>query len=351
MIKTATSALGDLAGGLAALALATSQLPALLARDYWTTSVLDSPPAHYATGLAHGMFGAHLPATGRDAEMTVRNDRRPVGLDHRSLTTAFPDATGRLVVFLHGLVETERCWFRGAGFGARLDGDLGTSSVYVRYNSGRHVSDNGGDLVTLLTRLVAAWPVPVTDIVLIGHSMGGLVARSALYQARERDARWLPHASRLVCLGTPHTGAPLERRVAQVAGLLSKSSLTAPLARLLAIRSDGIQDLAHGYVHRTQWVTGDESPRPPESEPGIRRLFVSATLSRTEGSVWGRVLGDLLVAPITDDDLTEDADIAWLGGLHHFSLLHDDAVYETLLEWLGANSRPGLEAAVAGDAA
>ncbi len=349
MIKTATSALGDIAGGLTTLALATSQLPALLARDHWATSVLESSPAHHATGIARGMFGAHLPTAGRAAttEMTVRSGRRPVGLDHRSLTAAFPDATGRLVVFLHGLVETERCWFRGTSFGTRLADDLGTSSVYLRYNSGRHVSDNGADLVSLLSRLVASWPVPVTDIVLIGHSMGGLVARSALYQAQERNARWLPLASRLVCLGTPHTGAPLERRVAQLAGLLGKSSLTAPLARLLAIRSDGIQDLAHGYVHRTQWATDAESPWRPEDETGIRRLFVSATLSRTEGSTWGRLVGDLLVAPITDDDLTEDADIAWLGGLHHFSLLHDDAVYQKLLEWLSTNSRQGCGIAAA----
>jgi pimeloyl-ACP methyl ester carboxylesterase len=341
MTKTATAALSEMMGGLAALARAGSRLPALLARDFWTTSVLESATGHYATGLAHGMFGAQLPAASRSsAEMTVRCERRPVSLDHRSLADAFPGAAGRLVVFLHGLVETERCWFRGADFGARLADDLSTTSVYVRYNSGRHVSENGGDLVTLLTRLIAAWPVPVTDIVLIGHSMGGLVARSALCQAQEQDAPWCSRVSRLVCLGTPHNGAPLERRVAQIAGLLGKSPLAAPLARLLAIRSDGIRDLGHGYVHETQWTVGAESRWRPESEAGIRRLFVSATLSRTEGSIWGRLVGDLLVAPVTVGDLTEDADIVWLGGLNHFSLLHDDAVYETLLDWLRTDAGP-----------
>ncbi|MDT7800950.1 MAG: hypothetical protein QOI78_4383 [Actinomycetota bacterium] len=335
MTKTATAALGEMMGGLAALALTTSRSPARLARDYWTTAVLESAAGHYATGLAHGMFGAQLPAAARSsADMTVRRERRPIGLDRRSLAAAFPGATGQLVVFLHGLVETERCWFRGADFGARLAGDLGTTSVHVRYNSGRHVSENGGDLVTLLTRLIAAWPVPVTDIVLIGHSMGGLVARSALYQAQEQDVPWFSRVSRLVCLGTPHNGAPLERRVAQVAGLLGKSPLAAPLARLLAIRSDGIRDLGHGYVHESQWTAGAEFRRRPENDAGLRRLFVSATLSRTEGSIWGRLVGDLLVAPVTRGDLTEDADIVWLGGLNHFSLLHDDAVYETLLGWL-----------------
>jgi pimeloyl-ACP methyl ester carboxylesterase len=348
MTKTATSALSDLVRGWAALAVATSQLPALIARDYWTTSVLESGPAHYVTGVTHGMFGARLPAIARSSNqaMTIRAARRPIDPDPRSLAGAFPDATGSMVVFLHGLVETERCWFRGgtqdSDFGARLAGDLDTTPLYIRYNSGRHISESGSDLVLLLSRLVAAWPVPVTKIVLIGHSMGGLVARSALYQAQEQHVAWLPRVERLICLGTPHRGAPLERRVAQLADLFGRSPLTAPLTRLLATRSDGIQDLAHGYVHQAQWATGPVSTEDPGpgSGTGVRRLYVSATLSRTEGSAWGDLVGDLLVTPVRADDLTEDADIVWLGGLNHFALLHDDVVYKTLLDWLRTDDHP-----------
>ncbi|MEV6623047.1 alpha/beta hydrolase [Amycolatopsis sp. NPDC051106] len=336
-----------------AVASAATRLPGLLARDYWTTSVLESAPGHYATGVAHGMFGASFPAAGRGSgeDMTVRSERRPVNLTRRSLAHAFPEATGRLVIFLHGLVETERCWFRGDGFGTRLAADLGTTSVYVRYNSGRHVSENGDDLVALLSRLTAAWPVPVSDVVLIGHSMGGLVARSALYRAEERNVAWLPRVTRLVCLGTPHSGAPLERRVAQLVHLLGRSPLTNPFTRLLAARSDGIQDLAHGYVHPAQWAPGREAGwrPPPGSGTGVRRLYVSATLSRTEGSRWGHLFGDLLVPPVEAGDLTDEADIVWLGGLNHFSLLHDTAVYETLLGWLRTEDAEHSETLLAGD--
>jgi pimeloyl-ACP methyl ester carboxylesterase len=337
----------EVVSGLAATAVAAFRLPTLPARNYWAGSVLESAAGHHVAGVAAGMFGARLPAAGRRTGdgMTVRAERRSIGLDRRSLAAAFPGATGSVVVFLHGLVETERSWFRGAApagdFGARLAADLGTSAVYVRYNSGRHVSENGDDLVALLSRLVAAWPVPVTDIVLIGHSMGGLVARSALYRAQEQRVAWLPRVTRLVCLGTPHSGAPLERRVAQLAGLLRKSPL-APLARLLALRSDGIQDLAHGYVHERQWADAPGVGRSPEpaSPTGIHRLFVSATLSRTEGSTWGRLMGDLLVTPVRAGDLAEEADIVWLGGLNHFALLRDDDVYQTLLDWLRADDVP-----------
>jgi hypothetical protein len=154
--------------------------------SHWAGSVLESAAGHHVAGVAAGMFGARLPAAGRRTadEMAVRVERRPIGLDRRSLAAAFPGATGSVAVFRHGLVETERSWFRGAApagdFGARMAADPGTSPVHVRYNSGRHVSENGDDLVTLLSRLVAAWPVAVTDIVLVGHSIGGLVARDWL---------------------------------------------------------------------------------------------------------------------------------------------------------------------------
>ncbi|WP_290052575.1 alpha/beta hydrolase [Amycolatopsis solani] len=345
-MKTATAIVGETASEVVALALTASQVPTRFIRKCWTGTVLESAAGHSVTGVADGMFGAHLSILGQDDRggMTIRAGRRTVAPDRRSLAAAFPRATGTLVVFLHGLVETERSWFRGSGspadFGTRLVEDLDVTPVYVRYNSGRHVAENGDDLVTLISQLVDAWPVPVADIILVGHSMGGLVARSALHQAPTRRVPWLSRVTRLVCLGTPHVGAPLERNVARLAGLLSRSPLTAPLTRLLAMRSNGIKDLAHGHVHHQPADHDPPNPVRPAPPARLRRLFVSATLSRTEGSRWGRVLGDLLVAPVTAADLEEDAEVVWLGGLNHFALLHADAVYRTIVDWLRVNRPP-----------
>jgi pimeloyl-ACP methyl ester carboxylesterase len=257
-----------------------------------------------------------------------------------------------LVVFLHGLVETERSWFRsgwsdgrrsGKDFGSRLAEDLACSPVYVRYNSGRHISDNGRELVDLLSELVGAWPTEVTDIILVGHSMGGLVARSALHQAHRRATPWSSKVTRLVCLGTPHTGAPLERGVAWVTALFDRGSLGAPLSWLLAVRSDGIKDLARGYLHEKQWTREHPAKKQAGEAPetvlpqGVRQLFVSATLSRSEDSVLGRLVGDLLVRPASATDRSQHADVRWLGGLNHFDLLGHDRVYETMLAWLREN--------------
>jgi pimeloyl-ACP methyl ester carboxylesterase len=299
-------------------------------------------------GIANGVFGENADSRGTvlPAAMTIRRDGHRVDLDRDSLASAFPEATGRVVVFLHGLVETERCWFHrsapekartGTDFGSRLADDLSYTPVYLRYNTGRHVSDNGGELADLLADLVEHWPVPVTDVVLVGHSMGGLVARSAVLHAHEHDSRLLPAVSRVVCLGTPHTGAQLERTVVRVGDLLQKFPVTAPLTRVLSLRSDGIKDLGRGRVHHSQWTdTGTDSTRAsaPPFPSGVRQYFVAVTLARTPTSLWGRLIGDLLVSPASAGDHTQTAELAWLSGLHHFDLLSHDTVYDTMLDWL-----------------
>jgi pimeloyl-ACP methyl ester carboxylesterase len=303
---------------------------------------------HRAIGIANGMFGERAAVRGGElpAVMTVRQHHRRVDLDRAALAAAFPSASGRIVVFLHGLVETERSWFHqsepakertGTDFGGRLAEDYASSAIYLRYNTGRHVSDNGRELVGLLSALVEHWPTKVTEIVLIGHSMGGLVARSALHQAQAQATPWISRVTRLVCLGTPHTGAPLERGVAAAATLLGGFLTAAPFLGLLALRSDGIKDLAKGHLHQEQWLDNDgATPHDVTTvlPAGVRQYFVAVTLSRTEGSLWGRLFGDLLVAPASAADRTQAADFRWFGGMNHFDLLRHDAVYDAMLTWL-----------------
>ncbi|WNV87823.1 alpha/beta fold hydrolase [Umezawaea sp. Da 62-37] len=299
-------------------------------------------------GFANGAFGERAAPRGDTlpAAMSVRLDHRRLRLDRASLAAAYPSAKGCLVVLLHGLVDTERSWFRTDGFGrGRSGADIGSklatalscTPVYVRYNSGRHVSDNGRELADLLDTLVDRWPVEVTDVVLIGHSMGGLVARSAVHQAHARASRWSPLVTRLVCLGTPHAGAPLERVVARTAALLGRIRPAAPLSWLLGLRSDGIQDLAEGYLHEHQWAEQSGVEQVETTLPdGVRQLYVSATLSRSRDSVLGRVVGDLMVEPASAADPGQNAELRWLGGLTHFDLLRHDTAHQTLIDWLGS---------------
>ena len=235
--------------------------------------------------------------------MAVRAAGRDVELAPQPVREAFGDATPKLAVFLHGLAKTENSWLRQASrsepYGRRLQADFGYTPVYIRYNTGRHVSDNGHELAALLDELTAAWPRRVQEILLVGHSMGGLVIRSACHYAGEDGRPWVRHVRHVFYLGSPHLGAPLAR-VAGLAGwALSQLAETRPFADLLT-GSSAIKDLRHGYV-LDDWAACDPGGcqhnhrRDVPLLPGASHYAISAVISANPESPLGTLVGDLLV--------------------------------------------------------
>jgi hypothetical protein len=214
-------------------------------------------------------------------------------------------ATGKLLVLVHGLCMNDLQWQRdGHDHGAHLALARGYTPVYLRYNSGLHISDNGAQLSAQLHELVARWPVPVSELSLLTHSMGGLVARSACAHAAEPavpDAAWLPLLRNLVFLGTPHHGAPLARAGQWVHALLGRSVYSRPFARLARLRSAGITDLHYGHVLASDWQGRDRFRQSPDQRTavplpaGVAAYAVAATLAERRGTAAERLLGDGLV--------------------------------------------------------
>jgi pimeloyl-ACP methyl ester carboxylesterase len=278
----------------------------------------EAPPPSKTTagsiviGAVNGLLGGELDE--RTSPLAVRMglwaDGQEVLPTRPGLRRTYPDATPRLVVFAPGLGETEEAWRLHATdhygdpkstHGARLRRDLGYSPVYLRYNTGRHISDNGRQFSDLLERVVTNWPVPVREVVLVGHSMGGLVIRSACYAAEETGATWVGHVKHLVYLGSPHFGAPLAQLVHVGSWGLAKLPETAPVAGLLNRRSVGIRDLRYGTIVEADWKDLDPDAlrgrRPSEIPlmPEATHYYVGATLTRDKKHPLGRVLGDALV--------------------------------------------------------
>ncbi len=250
--------------------------------------------------VLNGVFGDHLEASANPlaTPMSLRHEGRALTLDTASLQAALPAASGRLVLLIHGLCMNDLQWQRdGHDHGAALARELGFTPVYLRYNSGRHVHANGADLARLLERLLAAWPVPLQRVVLLCHSMGGLVARSALHQGAQAGQAWPARVDDLVFLGTPHHGAPLERAGHGLDILLGATPYAAPLARLSRVRSAGITDLRHGNLLPPRHAASGRL-LPPASVPlpaQLRCYAVAAQLGNTAAALKGRVLGDGLV--------------------------------------------------------
>jgi pimeloyl-ACP methyl ester carboxylesterase len=245
----------------------------------------------------------------------------------------------RLAVFVHGLFETERAWRYGGGptYGERLEG---FTPVWVRYNSGCHISENGRTLAERLEELVASWPVEVEQIALIGHSMGGLVARSACHAGGD----WVHHVTHVVSLGSPHTGAPLESAVHYAAAALAAVPETRPFSGFLRRRSAGIRDLRRGSLVDEDWEGRDPDAlraaacREVPLLDGATHCFVAATVTRDARHPVARLIGDWLVLEASASHRAQEA--LHVGGAHHLALLNHPAVYERLSEWLAPAPRP-----------
>jgi pimeloyl-ACP methyl ester carboxylesterase len=206
--------------------------------------------------------------------------------------------------------------------------------VYVRYNTGRHISDNGRELARVLSDLVDAWPTLVDQIILVGHSMGGLVVRSACHYGV--DEPWTAVVTDAFYLGSPQTGASLERLVSRLGWALGHLAETRPYADLVNVRSAGIKDLRYGYVIEEDW-SGCDADRCLESHrhevdllPRVNHYAVSAAVSGASG----RLIGDLLVHPGSARGRLPIDRHRHLDGLHHFDLLNHPRVYEVMHSWL-----------------
>ena len=305
-----------------------------------------------ALAVLNGVVGDHLAATGNPLALTMRfrRDGRPLTPDRQALAEAFPEATGKLAVFAHGLCMSDLQWTRqNHDHGAALARDLGYTPVTLSYNSGLHVSTNGRALAGALEALVAAWPAPVEDFVIVGHSMGGLVARSACLEAEAAGLAWRGQLRSLVCLGTPHHGAPLERIGNWVDVVLGKTPYASAFVRLGKVRSAGVTDLRYGNLLDEDWQGRDRFARAPDSRrpaplpAGVACYAIAATTAASEGDLGDRLLGDGLV-PVTSalgrhDDpartLAFPPDRQWVATrTGHLDLLSRRDVYERMEGWL-----------------
>lgn len=300
----------------------------------------------------NGVLGDYLAATANPlaTTMALRRGGRPLMLEREALAAALPQGGGRLLVLIHGLCMNDLQWRRdGHDHGADLAQTLGWTPVYLHYNSGLHISINGRQLARELERLVDQWPRPLERLALLGHSMGGLVARSAVHQATEAGLRWPARLDDLVCLGTPHHGAPLERAGHWIDQLLGAAPYAAPFARLGRLRSAGITDLRHGLLLDEDWVGRDRfargaAPSHPVPLPaGARCGAIAASLGRSDGDLKARLLGDGLVPldsalgrhPDPARALAFAAERQWVcHGTGHLGLLSSAEVAARLRQWL-----------------
>ncbi|NJD36623.1 MAG: alpha/beta hydrolase [Betaproteobacteria bacterium] len=302
--------------------------------------------------VLNGVLGDHLAANGNPLAiaMQLRRNGQPLLLTAQDLAAGIPAPSGKILLLVHGLCMNDLQWRRNMhDHGEELARAGGYTARYLHYNSGRHVSQNGRALTDILERLLHAWPVPVEKLAIVGHSMGGLLARSACHYGQLAGHAWPKHLRQLVFLGTPHHGAPLERGGNWVNVILELSPYTAALARLAKIRSAGITDLRHGSILDEDWNHGNRFAHAKATTgtislpQGVQCFAIGATLSKAGGDRNKRLLGDGLV-PLhsalgrhkdVSRSLQFPASRQWVGyGMNHMDLLDSATAYEQLRKWL-----------------
>lgn len=303
--------------------------------------------------VLNGVVGDHLDASGNPLaiRMRLRHEGKALELEPQALAARIGSPARHVVVLAHGLCMNDRQWRRkDHDHGAALARDLGCTALYLHYNSGRRISTNGREFAALLDALVAAWPVPLERLTVVGHSMGGLVARSACHYAAAAGHAWPQLLHKLVFLGTPHHGSPWERGGNWIDIGLGMLSYTAPFARLGKLRSAGITDLRHGSLLDEDWAGADRfahghDTRTPVPLPaGVACHAMAGVLRPDQGQPGHRLLGDGLV-PVDSAlgrhtqarrTLAFEPGRQWVGaGLGHLDLLgHADVAAQLRAWWL-----------------
>jgi hypothetical protein len=268
--------------------------------------------------------------------------------------SAMPKVNGKILLLIHGLCMNDLQWQTGEhDHGAILAAALGYTPLYLRYNTGLHVSQNGHQLAALLETMQAQvleqCSVSSIEICVVAHSMGGLLIRSAYEIAEKQGLQWPKHLKHCVFLGTPHHGAPLERVGNWVDGVLGSTRYSAPIGKLAQLRSAGITDLRYGFLLDQDWQGRDRFQRQLDERQhvplpaSVACYTVAAMVGSQRNALAERLTGDGLV-PLRSalgehDDPQRCLHFAPEHSLivhqvNHMALLSDVGIAQQMLRWL-----------------
>lgn len=287
-----------------------------------------------ASAVLNGFLGDWLEQQANPLAMRLQLFHQGQALDPAKPSLTTPRQT--VIVLVHGLTELETIWDfpgqPGRHYGSDLAGALGATPLCLRYNTGRAIHQNGDDLADALEALVANWPVPLENLILIGHSMGGLLIRSACHSGTGRGQSWPALVDACVYLGSPHDGSWLARLAHGSAGLLRKMprDYLKVIGESIDQRSEGIRNLSRGDIVA-------EPDSAPPLLPGARHYAIAGLLARQRGHPVNTLFGDALVQENSARGASQPGwmltDWACLPGIDHIRLTHDERVYQKLKEW------------------
>jgi hypothetical protein len=311
------------------------------------------PAKETLRSVLNGVLGDHLQKRANPLAIQMNFRRAGKCLEAATIARDIQQSNGKLLIMVHGLCMNDLQWQNDTHDSAgALAADLGMTPVYLHYNSGKHISDNGENFAQLLENLVseltALYPHPL-ELTFLCHSMGGLISRSAVQHATSTKMNWPKHLKRMVFLGSPHHGAPLAKTGNWLDLILGVHPISAPFVRLIQIRSAGITDLRHGNVRESDWQPrgrfefSSDKRTPLPLPKKVQCYAIASSTGNLSNKVNDEIVGDGLV-PV-DSALGKHSDKRftlqfpsahqWVGrNINHIQLLNHPEVYQVLRNWL-----------------
>lgn len=283
---------------------------------------------------------------------TLEAEKHPLSIDMDILGKA---KGKKVCLFVHGLFDNEHAWDfprkPAQDYGTMLKKDLGFTPLYVRYNTGLHISTNGRRLARRLTQWFKTHPPLPQEIVLVGHSMGGLVIRSACHYGRKQKAPWVNRVKKIFFLGTPHLGTDWEK-IGQLTRIILQwipNPITMGIAAIGDRRSAGIKDLRFGHLLDEDWKGKQGDALWHHNRPAVPLLkhvdyyLMTAILAKDSKNVFWEYFGDGLVplrSALGKSFIKHKAlpflpeHIKNFKGLKHTDLSHHLKVYRQIQKWI-----------------
>jgi pimeloyl-ACP methyl ester carboxylesterase len=273
-----------------------------------------------------------------------------INIDTKSLSKTYPTINGKILLMVHGSCMSDIQWTRkDHNHGEIIAKELGKTIIYLNYNSGKHISTNGQNLSKDLEKLVKHWPVPIEELDIVAHSMGGLVTRSALYYGDKEVKNWTKHLKKIVFLGTPHHGSHVERTGNYLDLILESTPYLKPFARLGKIRSAGVTDLRYGNLIDEDWLDNDRFERKGDQRQNIplpqniECYSIAAVTGKETDPMSTQILGDTLVDvksalgqhKNSEKNLLFKKENIWIAyESNHLDLLNNPKILGKLKTWL-----------------
>ncbi len=299
----------------------------------------------------NGVLGDHLVARKNPLAITMqlRRDGVPLAIGDQTIDKAVQKSKGKIALMVHGSCMNDLQWnCNGHDHGSALAIDLGYLPIYLHYNTGLHISQNGQKFADLMETFLESLPQPV-EFIIIAHSMGGLVSRSACHYGKVLEQSWVRHVKKIVFLGTPHHGAPLERAGNWIDTILEVSPYSAPFSRLGKIRSAGLTDLRYGNILDEDWKgrdrfenSGDHRTAVPLPD-SLQCYTIAATTCKESSTLGEKLIGDGLVTLNSalgrhknlNFNLLFPQTHQWIArGINHMDLLYKPEVYKIVKQWI-----------------